>query len=123
MDKHISRFKSRSNASNTSDKCTDDQSCHLDEDSGNVIVNTGIAPESNVTCDVSSLSDGKRSISPDLSHTPLGLTITSNSRAEQTCSHIYISCDSDTKTTSKRSNEDNSKPYLKDYFTFILFMF
>ena len=33
MDKYISRFKSTSNASDTSDKCTDDQSCHLDEDS------------------------------------------------------------------------------------------
>ena len=79
---------------------------------------TGIAAESNVTCDVSSLSDGERSISLDLSHTPLGLTITSNSRAEQTCSKS-TSADSDTKRTSKRSNEDNPWPYLKDYFTFI----
>ena len=54
--------------------------------SGNVIVNTGITAESNVTCNVSSFSDGERSISPDLLHTILGLTITSNSRAEETCS-------------------------------------
>ena len=76
MDKYISRFKYTSSASDTSDKCTDDQSCHLDKVSGNVIVNTSITAKSNVTCDVSSLSDGKRSISPDLSHTPLGVTIT-----------------------------------------------
>ena len=81
MDKYISCFKSTSNASNTSDKCTDDQSCHLDENSGIVIMNTGIAAESNVSCDVSSLSDGERSISSDLSVTPLGVTITSNCRA------------------------------------------